>query len=489
MDDHLLNFGRPSVAPTAAEAALAGALNINNMSSTQQQPPAISTSTSIAPTNSGNSSDEVAPDASTGAEAATGALSMGGAVADQSSSQQPEVLSLTDVANRGPPTAGLPPGLAALQQLGVAVPPPVTLLPAAISQPAAPPLHNGVLSTVLMCMNVPEFLEEDALRKLVEPFGDVSAFKLVRDVRTGKSKGSFVFEYENAEEVTEGALHFLNGLSLGQEIRLSVQVSSTAAFDFSQYALCDSFFHFSIAYPAHMAQRVRPEMARALLMRKGDNGTNSDNPTAAVEGAEALPSALSASSEGVTPSECLILDGMVTAEELADAAEVKDIIDDVKSESAKYGPVVEVRVPTLGQPGAGSIFLRFGAAADGAVSAEIVARKAREDLHGRDFGDEGEVKAAFFPLDRFLAGELGPPKFQASPTESQSIQSQPQTLPSVSSTDSTGTAANNIPPWQKEEQQEQGEQDDNNEDAEEVSSAPAATSVVDMPAITADDLD
>ena len=46
-----------------------------------------------------------------------------------------------------------------------------------------------------------------------------------------------------------------------------------------------------------------------------------------------------------------------------------------------------------------------------------------------------------------------------------------------------------IPPWQKEEQQEQGEQDDNNEDAEEVSSAPAATSVVDMPAITADDLD
>ena len=153
MDDHLLNFGRPSVAPTAAEAALAGALNINNMSSTQQQSSAISTSTSIATTNSGNSSDEVAPDASTGAEAATGALSIGGAVADQSS-RQPEVLSLTDVANRGPPTTGLPPGLAALQQLGVAVPPPVTLLPAAISQPAAPPLHNGVLSTVLMCMNV-----------------------------------------------------------------------------------------------------------------------------------------------------------------------------------------------------------------------------------------------------------------------------------------------------------------------------------------------
>ena len=96
-----------------------------------------------------------------------------------------------------------------------------------------------------MCMNVPEFLEENALRKLVEPFGDLSAFKLVRDVRTGKSKGSFVFEYENAEEVTEGALHFLNGLSLGQEIRLSVQVSSTT-FDFSLYAICDffSFLHY-----------------------------------------------------------------------------------------------------------------------------------------------------------------------------------------------------------------------------------------------------
>jgi hypothetical protein len=77
----------------------------------------------------------------------------------------------------------------------------------------SPPPGPASNSPYLMCMNAPAYLGETEVKRLLCPFGKLKGFNLLKD-SSGKSRGSFVFHYED-KEVTSDALKNLNDLSLG----------------------------------------------------------------------------------------------------------------------------------------------------------------------------------------------------------------------------------------------------------------------------------
>lgn len=97
---------------------------------------------------------------------------------------------------------------------------------APITPAVAVPQESGLPNKLVMD-NIPIVLTEDQVKELVEPFGSLRAFTLVKDASTGASTGTALFEYQD-ESVTDEAVSGLNGLDIGG-IPLSVhrEVSST----------------------------------------------------------------------------------------------------------------------------------------------------------------------------------------------------------------------------------------------------------------------
>ncbi|TDH68269.1 hypothetical protein CCR75_003252 [Bremia lactucae] len=97
-----------------------------------------------------------------------------------------------------------------------------TLSAIAAAQPTN--LSSGVANLEhhrLLMSNIPVVLTEAQIKELVEPFGKLQLFTLVKDPVTGASLGNALFEYED-NSVAAQAVEGLNGLSIGG-ILLSVQ--------------------------------------------------------------------------------------------------------------------------------------------------------------------------------------------------------------------------------------------------------------------------
>lgn len=91
---------------------------------------------------------------------------------------------------------------------------------------------------------------------------------------------------------------------------------------------------------------------------------------------------------------------MVTAEELMDAEEYKEILDDVKEECENYGTVLDIKIPRPSggarqQSGVGKIFVKW--------ESEESAQKAMKALAGRKFADR-TVVVTFFGEEYFDVG-------------------------------------------------------------------------------------
>ncbi|POM69179.1 Splicing factor U2af large subunit [Phytophthora palmivora] len=162
----------------------------------------------------------------------------------------------------------------------------------------------------LIMSNIPVVLTEDQVKELVEPFGALKNFTLVKDTTTGASLGSALFEYED-NDVASQAVEGLNGLSIGG-ILLSVQ-------------------------------RQPPSTGATLV-------ANPEDQTSAV----------------------LKMANMVSIDELRDDEEYADLAEDVEEECKRFGSVagMEIPRPKDGEevPGLGCIYVRFGKEED-AVSA------------------------------------------------------------------------------------------------------------------------
>ncbi|KAG9134516.1 hypothetical protein Leryth_024132 [Lithospermum erythrorhizon] len=211
---------------------------------------------------------------------------------------------------------------------------------------------------------LPYYFTETQIRELLESFGSLRGFDLVKDRDTGNSKGYGFCIYKDPA-VTDIACAALNGLKLGDKTltvrraTMSGQVKSE-----QEYILAQAQQHIAM-------QRI--------AMDAGEIGISTTE----------------------IPTKVLCLSEAISAEELTDDGEYEEILQDMKEECQKFGDLINVIIPrpTMNEEelqGHGKVFLEY---------ADVTGcAKARAALSGRKFGGNAVV-AIYYPEDRFNNGD------------------------------------------------------------------------------------
>ncbi|CAL5088845.1 unnamed protein product [Urochloa decumbens] len=191
----------------------------------------------------------------------------------------------------------------------------------------------------------PSYLAETQLREVLESFGPLRGFELVKDRQTGNSMGYAYCIYQD-QSVTDIACAALNGIRFG---------------------------------------------STTLTVRRANQGA------AQLQAEQQAPMNSIHVSVGALPTKVICLTQVVTADELQDDEEYEDIMEDMRLEACKCGNLVKVVIPRpgpSGQPvtGVGKVFLEY-ANIDSAA-------KAKGMLHGRKFSGN-PVVAVYYSEDKF----------------------------------------------------------------------------------------
>ncbi|KAK1600206.1 uncharacterized protein LY79DRAFT_532877 [Colletotrichum navitas] len=221
------------------------------------------------------------------------------------------------------------------------------------------PYEPGVVSNIVVdtpnkisVANMPVYLSEEQVSELLVSFGELKAFVLVRDKSTEESRGIAFCEYVDPA-ATDVAIQGLNGMDLGDK-RLKVQKASVG-----------------------VTQVAGVEMGvAAMSMLAGTTSTDSEE------------------------TRVLQLLNMVTPEELMDNDDYEEIKEDVQEECAKFGTVLDIKIPrpvggSRQSAGVGKIFVKF--------ETKEAANKALKALAGRKFADR-TVVTTYFPEENFEVG-------------------------------------------------------------------------------------
>ncbi|KAL6908180.1 hypothetical protein ACP4OV_002350 [Aristida adscensionis] len=205
---------------------------------------------------------------------------------------------------------------------------------------------------------LPYYFTEAQVRELLESFGPLRGFDLVKDRETGNSKGYAFCVYQDLH-VTDIACAALNGIKMGDKT-LTVRRANQGA------------------------SQPRPEQESILLQAQ-----------------QQVQLQKLVYQVGSLPTKVVCLTQVVSADELKDDEEYEDIMEDMRLEAEKYGKLVKVVIPRpdpSGQPvaGVGKVFLEYEDI-DGAA-------KAKTALHGRKFGGN-PVVAVCYAEDKFANGE------------------------------------------------------------------------------------
>ncbi|PWN31986.1 uncharacterized protein FA14DRAFT_127050 [Meira miltonrushii] len=157
---------------------------------------------------------------------------------------------------------------------------------------------------------LPTYLVEDQVIELLKSFGDLRSFNLVREAGVnGASKGFAFCEYVDTN-ITDLAIQGLNDMELGDK-KLLVQRASVGGTSTGQRTITG---------------------ANAAPLMTGANGI----------GAGVASENLAGAGE---PTKAMVLLNCVTAEELVDAQEYQEIVEDMRDECSRYGRVVDMRIP------------------------------------------------------------------------------------------------------------------------------------------------
>lgn len=156
---------------------------------------------------------------------------------------------------------------------------------------------------------LPTYLTDDQVIELLQAFGELRAFNLVKDTGTGASKGFAFCEYVDTA-LTDLACQGLNGMELGDR-NLVVQRASVGSEKKAQ----------AIAATGANAGTLGSAVPSSLQQFAGEGGDAGE------------------------PTSCMVMLNMVTPEELQDDEEYADIVEDIRDECTKYGAVTDVRVP------------------------------------------------------------------------------------------------------------------------------------------------
>jgi splicing factor U2AF subunit len=197
---------------------------------------------------------------------------------------------------------------------------------------------------------IPYAVEDAQMRELLESFGELRTFALIKDVN-GQSKGYAFCEYADPE-ITDIVIEGLNGMELGDK-RLVVQRASQGA---------------------KMVESGGPILPMSLVTAL------SQNP--------------------VSPSNVLLLLNMVTAQDLIDDEEYEEIMHEIKEECDHFGTIKRIVVPRPSREdyvsGVGKVFVEFSSTEEAQNAAAI--------LTGRKYNDR-IVVTTFYPRDLFKSGK------------------------------------------------------------------------------------
>lgn len=223
---------------------------------------------------------------------------------------------------------------------------------------------------------LPYYFSDAQIRELLESFGPLRGFNLVKDRDTGNSKGYGFCVYQDPS-VTDVACAALNGLKMGDKT-LTIRRASTS---------------FEQMKPEQelILQQAQHHIAMQKLALQAGGGSP-------LSGVGLMVNGLSS-----RPTKILCLTEVVSVDELKDDDEYQEILDDMRQESGKFGALINVIIPRpslTGEvtPGVGKVFLEF---ADTNAS-----ERARTSLNGRKFGENVAV-AEYYPEDKFNAGDYG----------------------------------------------------------------------------------
>ncbi|KAG1368738.1 putative protein phosphatase 2C 55 [Cocos nucifera] len=169
---------------------------------------------------------------------------------------------------------------------------------------------------------VPQFLTEGRIRELLEMFGPLRGFNLVKDRKTGNSKGYAFCVYQDLM-VTDIACAALSSIKMGDKTLILRRANQ------------------GLAQARPEQEDVLPQAQQQVALQK--------------LAYQMVP----------LPTKVVCLTQVVSADELENDEEYEDIVEDMRSEGEKYGKLVNVIIPRPGpngepSPGVGKVLGSIG---------------------------------------------------------------------------------------------------------------------------------
>ncbi|XP_021718483.1 splicing factor U2af large subunit A-like isoform X3 [Chenopodium quinoa] len=205
---------------------------------------------------------------------------------------------------------------------------------------------------------LPYYFTEAQVRELLESFGALRGFDLVKDRETGNSKGYAFCVYQDLS-VTDIVCQALNGIKMGD---------------------------------------------KTLTVRRANQGTQQPKPeqeSVYMHAQQQIALQKMILQPGGLPTKVVCLTNCVNLDELRDDEEFEDIFEDMRQEGERFGSLLSVVIPRPHpngepSPGLGKVFLEY---ADIESSS-----KARAGMNGRKFGGK-EVVATFYPENKYAEAQ------------------------------------------------------------------------------------
>ncbi|KMZ61277.1 Splicing factor U2af large subunit B [Zostera marina] len=219
---------------------------------------------------------------------------------------------------------------------------------------------------------LPYYFTETQIRELLESFGTLRGFDLVKDRDTGNSKGYGFCVYQDSA-VTDIACAALNGLKMGDKT-LTVRRATVSG-------------------------QVKPE--QEMILQQAQQHIAIQKIVLQSSGATLPGLGLITNASSPVPTKVICLTEVISVEDLRDDEEYTEILEDMREESGKFGSLVNVVIPRPSSTGdvvsgVGKVFLEYN---DTSGSA-----RAKAALHGRKFGGN-TVTAFYYPEDKFSSGD------------------------------------------------------------------------------------
>lgn len=224
--------------------------------------------------------------------------------------------------------------------------------------------------------NLPQYLTEDSIRKMVEYFGPLKSFQLKIEPAIGGeaiSKGYCILEYQSTADA-ERAIASLNGQVVGDRALRMQKLVSTGQETLRERKKVaptkETQTSFLLMFP-----RLKDPRVQAML---------------------AVPTSCT------SPSRVVQFLNMFIVEDLFEEAFYHQLLHDLREENSKYGTVEKVEIPRpdlatgLCSPSAGKAFVKF--------EQLLAAQQAQHRMNGRTYLDR-TIVCCFYPEDKFKSGD------------------------------------------------------------------------------------